>query len=280
MKYDTLILAERDGLKIQKAKEYGVQRVIISEDIITDQSINPAIAQAKSPAIWLSNKFVGKSQKFMQDWLFEKILYNKNIFWWGKSYTNEYIERTSPDKIATFATPITVPDFDSDIFLHEIQNIKHMFTNRHGKKNATWLSFSIHGETYDQHQVKEKDGYKNLRWTPEACELIPNITEYFQNLNMHENYGLISIKLLKPGGFINIHRDEGFHTLPVNIAINNPPGCVMHMWDSDFSYNGIVDFTTTGAVELNVNKYHYVHNNSEIDRYHVIVHALPLIHGA
>ena len=272
MEYDTLILAERDGLKIEKAKHYGVKRIVISDDIINDKSINPIIRQSKSPAIWLSNKFVGSTQKQMEDWLFQKILWNKNLFWWGKSYTGEYIERTTANKTATFANPINLSDFDSQLFLNEIKNVEHLFTNRHGNQDATWLSFTIHGASYDQHQFTIGDDIRSLKWTPEACDLLPNITDYFKNLGLYKRYGLICIKLLKPGGFINMHIDQGFKQLPVNIAINNPIGCDMHMWDTDFSYNGIVDFNSTGAVELNVNKYHYVDNQSDTNRYHIIVH--------
>jgi hypothetical protein len=272
MKYDTLILAKHDNTKIQKAEHYGVKHVVVCDDILSDQSINNLIKESKSPAIWISDVFVGKNQIDLEQWIFEKMLYNDKLHWWGMSHTGEYTEKFTPNKITPFAKPISIPAFDNELFLNEIKNVRHLFTNRHGNPNATWLSFTIHGGSYDQHQVSNKQPQSSFDWTPEACHLIPNITDYFKNLNMHDRYGLICIKLLRPGGFINLHIDKGFNQLPVNIAINNPSECIMHMWDTNFSYSGVVDFESTGAVELNVNKYHYVTNDSDTDRYHIIVH--------
>jgi hypothetical protein len=272
MKHDVLILAKYDHDIIQRAKINGTVEIIINDDIVNDKSLNSIIENTENPAIWISDVFVGTSQQFFEDWLFSKMLINPNFHWWGKSYTGAYTEKSSPGKTASFAKPITVPDFDSNVFLQEIENIKHLFTNRHGINTATWLSFTIHGASYNQHRVSEDQPPESFVWTPEACSLIPNITDYFKNLRMYDKYGLICIKLLKPSGYINLHIDEGFETLPVNIAINNPSECKMHMWDTDMTYNGIVDFDLTGAVQLNVNKYHYVHNQSDTDRYHIIVH--------
>lgn len=185
----------------------------------------------------------------------------------------DILKNCDTSKITTFATPIQIPTFDRELFLQEIKNIDHLFTNRHGiVGGGCWQSFTIHGGSYDQHQVSEEQPPESFIWTPEACELIPTITNYFKNLNMYKSYGLICIKRLNPEGYLERHTDVGFTTLPVNIAVNNPEGCAMHMWDTDMTYDGHVDFNSTGAVRLDVNKYHYVHNSSDIDRYHIIVH--------
>jgi ribosomal protein S18 acetylase RimI-like enzyme len=185
---------------------------------------------------------------------------------------DDILKNCDTSKITTFAKPVELPPFDRKLFLQEIKNVEELFTNRHNNKNADWMSFTIHGCSYDQHVPSDEQPPENFTWTTEACKYMPNITNYFKRLNMHESYGLICIKKLKSGGYLQRHVDQGFHTLPVNIAINNPEGCVMHMWDDDMSYNGYVDFDSTGAVELNVNKPHYVRNDGDTARYHIIVH--------
>jgi hypothetical protein len=76
--------------------------------------------------------------------------------------------------------------------------------------------------------------------------------------------------LVEPGGYIAPHSDN-VHNSPgaaVNISLNNPAGCKLT------NIYGSVPFRDTGSVFLFNNYYrHAVHNASDTDRFHMIVHG-------
>ena len=73
--------------------------------------------------------------------------------------------------------------------------------------------------------------------------------------------------VLEDGGVIDFHTDTEHSILgAVNIALNNPPGCAWHWRDSSF------EFEPGDAYTMNISYEHSIRNDSNEDRYHMIVH--------
>ena len=73
--------------------------------------------------------------------------------------------------------------------------------------------------------------------------------------------------LLEPGGYIEPHTDTNHKVLgAVNFAISNPKECVWH-WNE-----GTLNFLPGDGYAVNISYTHSVRNNSNQDRYHLIVH--------
>ena len=76
--------------------------------------------------------------------------------------------------------------------------------------------------------------------------------------------------LLEPQGYITPHEDSEEHRLaPTNIALNNPEGCNFKMK----GHKGFLPFAPGKSLLLDVGNTHAVYNNSNEDRYHIIVHG-------
>ena len=74
---------------------------------------------------------------------------------------------------------------------------------------------------------------------------------------------------LAPGGYVMPHRDGlGRAFGPLNIAINNPPGCRFVMEEA-----GVIPFEPGVGMVLDVARTHAVINQGDETRYHVIVHG-------
>lgn len=155
--------------------------------------------------------------------------------------------------------------------LAEIQNIKHLCVPHRDDyaENMGWESFCIHGKSYDA--TREDSYYSDDRpfeFTKEALDLMPATVEYFKNTWPHQTYRRVRVMRLKPNGYISLHKDNEISQLsPINIAIDHPLDCrfVMEKY-------GTVPFETGRALILDVSNYHTVFNNSNKDRWHIIVH--------
>jgi len=155
--------------------------------------------------------------------------------------------------------------------LDEISNIQHLFVNHRDEHNdhEGWMSFCIHGKSYDAtREDKHYNDDRNHTWTKEAIDNIPNTVKFFKETWPNKNFTRLRIMLLKPGGYISIHRDSIKHSLsPVNIAINQPINCKFVM-----EKYGMVPFTQGSAFMLDVSNNHTVFNDSNENRYHIIIH--------
>ena len=87
----------------------------------------------------------------------------------------------------------------------------------------------------------------------------------------YKQYFRIRIMRISPGGHIWPHIDGGFdHLGPINVALNNPEGCAFYMGGV-----GILPFKQGTAISLNIgSKMHAVVNNSNENRYHLIIHGI------
>jgi hypothetical protein len=158
-------------------------------------------------------------------------------------------------------------DIPFQAILAEVKQLSlSMFTDhRDGEEHQGWSSFVIHGADY----TATKDETSPMSWTAEAEQYLPTTVRYFKESWPGNSYDRVRVMLLKPGGIITLHTDYELpgELGPINIALNQPTNCNFYM--KSF---GIVPFNAGDAWMLNVANHHTVINNSNENRYHIIVH--------
>jgi hypothetical protein len=156
--------------------------------------------------------------------------------------------------------------------LEEAKSLRHRFVPHRDGESQGWESLTLHGLGEDKTGSWEDYGYahggdaaKDMFWTDAAKEC-PVTTDFFLNHFPSKKYGRIRFMLLKPGGHIGKHSDSRFPLLEnINLVLNNPEDCIWH-WD-----DGTTFMEPGVAYAMNVHYNHSVYNNSNEDRYHMIV---------
>ena len=185
-----------------------------------------------------------------------------------------------PEDIFQSDWPWVPVDFDADFKkMHEecLANdhlfVGHRQKDKQGSYNHEgWAAITLHGinstatENYEQYGFSSAEE-ANYTWT-EVCDLFPTCTNFVKSLK-YKHYDRVRIMKLSAGGYIMPHVDgQGRIFGPLNIAINNPPGC-----DFYFKKWGRVPFKQGTGNFLDIGNEHIVWNNSNEDRYHFIVHG-------
>lgn len=158
----------------------------------------------------------------------------------------------------------------TNTILREIQNVKHLLTVHRDDyaEHSGWSSFCLHGKAYNA--TREDSYYDDSRpyiWTPEAEKLMPETVEFFKHWPA-AGFRRLRVMRLAPGGWIAIHRDTTVSNLqPINIAITQPKECAFVM-----EQHGKVPFETGKALLLDISNLHTIFNDSDQDRWHLIVH--------
>lgn len=162
-------------------------------------------------------------------------------------------------------------EIPKDVILNEIQNIQHLFVPHREDygEHQGWESFCIHGRGYNLTREDEYyDGIPEYHWTQEAINFMPNTVKFFQSQWPGSKFQRVRVMKLKPGGYVSIHTDGNYNKLsPINIAITQPDQCYFVM--ENF---GVVPYYPGSAFWLNITNRHAVFNDSNQDRYHIIVH--------
>ena len=185
----------------------------------------------------------------------------------------EYIPNADLETIRTSGLPwlqlqISIP---VEVILEEIQAMQDLLVCHRDAYGESWgwHSFVIHGKAWDA--TREDEHYNDDRphtWTDRALELMPRTVEYFQTEWPADGYARIRVMLLEPGGFINVHQDSDQPGLgPVNIAITQPEDCRFVM-----AGQGTVPYRAGQAFWLDVSNPHIVRNDSNQNRFHIIIH--------
>ena len=137
-----------------------------------------------------------------------------------------------------------------------------------------WKSICFHGlsarqtEHCTMYGLTDAEAAGQYGWT-EVAALCPATTAFFRDTFSYTGYDRVRFMLLEPGGYILPHNDSDARKLgPVNMALNNPPGCALVMRGF-----GAVPFRPASAFQLDVSNTHAVWNRSGEDRYHIIVHG-------
>jgi hypothetical protein len=146
--------------------------------------------------------------------------------------------------------------------------------NGGGYRHKGWRSLCIHGIDPYKTNHYEQYGYKSNNETPytwtDICTRCPITNEFFKYYFPYDVYYRVRFMLLEPQGYITPHKDSEEHRLsPINIALNNPEGCNFKMK----GHKGYLPFAPGKSLLLDVGNKHAVYNNSDEDRYHIIVHG-------
>ena len=265
-------------------------------DIISDRKyLEKVLKNNNKPFIWLSNCFryfatinCGYTDDDVINYI--QFLFRKNIKTTFIINTpDNSVQCISPDienankHLDHFYREVDIPELpDQDIILKEISLLEenNLFVKHRGNDHPGWLSFCLHGLSYDKTEGYENYGYTSdnapYKWTDEALKYCPNLVSYFKDSGLRNRYHRLRIMKLEPNGHINFHNDDPQkyrRQWALNIAINNPPECEMHFWNNDLVYAGMVPWKDRTAYEIRIHWNHMVRNLSNQNRYHIIVHG-------
>jgi len=160
--------------------------------------------------------------------------------------------------------------------LKEAQALNYRFTDHRGSEtHKGWKSLALHGLDEHRHENWSDYGYKSaadaakdFKWT-DAANDCPVTTDFLQNKFPCHQYGRVRFMLLEAGGWIGMHNDSksGIRLAEnINIALNNPIGCMWNWGDGESFY-----MEPGNAYAMNISYDHAIVNNSSYDRYHLIV---------
>jgi len=172
-------------------------------------------------------------------------------------------------------------EFNHETMLKEAIALKDRFVKHRdqdgvgGYRHKGWRSLAIHGISAEKTNHFEQYGYKSNKETPyrwtEISGLCPCTVSFFKEKFPFSSYYRVRFMLLEPGGFITPHTDTFDSRLaPINMALNHPKGCKMKMK----GHEGFVPFKPGTAMMLDVGNEHAYINDSDEDRYHIIVHGV------
>jgi len=155
-----------------------------------------------------------------------------------------------------------------DKIYKEFLTVQHLLVDHRsndqilGQTHLGWKSLTIYGEAYN---VTEKT-QAEFSWTLD----LPDTRQWLEHtFDINETTGRLRFMYLEPGGYILPHNDTEVSNLsPVNVAITNPIGCVFGMINK-----GFVPFESGKAFMLDVSNQHFVYNNSNEPRLHMILHT-------
>jgi len=167
-------------------------------------------------------------------------------------------------------------EIDYKEILEEAKLLKEYFIiHRKGSYDHNgWKSLVLHGWNDNQSGHWKDYGYKNINdvvqdmhWT-ELSKQCPKTVDFLKNIFPSESLGRVRFMLLEAGGHIGEHADSRVPLLDnTNISLSNPEGCIWQWGD------GETLFMDPGKIYvMNIYYPHAIYNNSNEDRYHLIIH--------
>ena len=155
----------------------------------------------------------------------------------------------------------------------EAELLKDRFIEYRGKDSNGWLSLPIIGKSssepnsWQSYFTSAADAIPYMKPT-DMAERCPVTLGWLNTVYPSKMYARVRFMLLKPGGVVDFHRDTEHMVLgATNVAITNPKGCAWHWKDGES-----LEFTPGDAYAMNIGYEHSIRNNSQEDRYHIIVH--------
>lgn len=170
--------------------------------------------------------------------------------------------------------------------LNEAISLKHRFVTHREGDGRGWRSLCIHGISAEHTDSWKSYGYTDesqvhYDWTDIKDHALVTV-EFFKNKFPYKTYDRLRFMLIEPGGYIMPHSDNANNNLAaaVNISLNNPIDCRLT------TELGTVPYSDQGSTFIFNNHYmHAVVNDSDQDRFHIIVHGQwdpirwnPLVH--
>ena len=145
--------------------------------------------------------------------------------------------------------------------------------HRAGGNHKGWRSLCLHGLSSVHTESHDRYGFPTREEAPygwtDISKFCPVTTAFFKDSFGYDWYERVRFMLLEPGGYILPHEDvEHKQLTAINLALNNPEGCrfVMSGW-------GTVPFQAGTCNMLAIGYEHAVFNDSNEDRYHMIIHG-------
>lgn len=166
--------------------------------------------------------------------------------------------------------------FDHVGMFEEAKRLKDRFVvHRQGAyEHSGWRSLCLHGLSETATNGWSAYGYKNAyeagldsHWT-EIADLCPITMDFIKNHFPSERFARVRFMLIDAGGHIGEHTDSRVPLLEnINLSLNNPEGCIWKWGDGETMF-----LEPGSAYAMNIHYPHSVFNNSNEDRYHLIIH--------
>lgn len=206
----------------------------------------------------------------VRDFLREEIAYEPTMPWphGEDSVTKRWVYRESG--LPWLKLPLDIPVEEMHA---EALNVMGRLVFHRSGAGVGWRSICLRGLSAEQTLGPKAYGYSSdrevpYRWT-EITEMCPITTAFFQQHFACRTLYRVRFMLLEPGGYIAPHRDRTDHHLSgMNIALNNPPGCIFRMRRA-----GTIPISAGDGLLLDIANEHAVVNLSDEPRMHMIVHC-------
>lgn len=163
---------------------------------------------------------------------------------------------------------IQVPCVD---ILSEWDKVKHRAVSHRDSdaygllSNRGWKSLVLYGVS----STGTAESQGEMSWTDIAEQCPKTVAWITQTFNIDENTNRIRFMLLEPHGYIILHKDRVNSGLfEINVAITNPNGCRFR-----FKNYGTVPFEPGTAFMMDISNEHFVVNDSDELRLHIILHT-------
>jgi hypothetical protein len=204
---------------------------------------------------------------------------------WTWDFKNQVVPNLDDEQLGNWIVynsgwpylPLDLPYAPYKEMLKEALALKDFFVIHRSPDSLGWRSLCIYGEEWDKtdhYTAYPENAGKQMheiqyKWT-KVADLCPVTTKYFKEEFVHTPGQRIRFMWLDPQGYILPHRDRKEHFLsPVNIALNNPNGCIFNM-----EGKGYVPFEEKGnSCLVDIGNLHSVWNNSNTPRIHIISHG-------
>jgi len=171
--------------------------------------------------------------------------------------------------------------------INEVQDVfnEDFFVKHRGKNHTGWMSATIHGLDGDWYKTMSGKQYgytgdsdPSINWTwTEIAEYCPETVRWLKEEFPSDTFRRVRFMLLEPGGYILDHSDYNPRNGPpskgpimnaFNCCITQPDDCALVNTKSEIS----VPFNPLDVYCFNNNVNHHAYNNSEENRFHLIVH--------
>ena len=166
--------------------------------------------------------------------------------------------------------------FPYEEMLAEARTLKDKYVEHRGDDGTHrgWKSLTLYGlgdtltESWADYGYKSGgDAAKDFKWT-DSAHACPVTLNFFKNNFPCNKFGRVRLMLVEAGGYISMHNDSSIPmTENINMVLNNPKDCVWK-WD-----DGTPDLHMEPGVAyaMNIHYHHAIYNNSNEDRFHIIV---------
>lgn len=165
-------------------------------------------------------------------------------------------------------------EFPHEEIFKEAEALRDKFVEyRSSYKTHGWYSLPIIGKSskepyaWDTYYKSAKEAAPDMQWTDIANQC-PVTKKWLEDVYPSNSYARVRFMLLEPGGFIEPHIDTEHSVLgAINVAITNPKECFWEWEDGE-----TLTFNPGDSYAMNLSYKHSVRNNSNENRYHLIVH--------